>query len=146
MPSQDDAPMQRDRRGNGPHHAEDRGGAVRRSRVVELWARGKIVCLFDIFDEQRTRALRRGREPIELDLLVTDLAQGHQVTLIGSDVDQLVRLEKARDCRVLVILRPSQLDGKIEIAPIFETKAHNRVRDRGPPSNKQETDRAIAIS
>src|SRR5215472_16408500 len=110
---QDDAPVERDRRCHGAHHVEDRGCAVRRERVVEPRACGQIVCLLDVFNEQRTRARWRGPEPIELDLLVAHLAQGHQVALIGSDVYQLVRLEKARERRVLIILRPSQLDREI---------------------------------
>src|SRR5215813_15334791 len=74
MPGQDDAPVERDRRCYRVHHVEDRGSTVRRERIVETRVRGKVVCLFDVFDEQRTRSLGRCPEPIKLNLLVTNLA------------------------------------------------------------------------
>src|SRR2546430_883461 len=59
MPGQNDAPVEGDRRCYRVHHVEDRGGTVRREYVVETWVYGKVVCLFDVFDEQRTGALWR---------------------------------------------------------------------------------------
>jgi len=76
-------------------------------------------------------------------LLVTLLAQGHQVALVGTDVDQLMRLEKAGNGRVLVILRASQLDREIEITPVIEPKAHDRVGDRRHhPMNQKQVERS----
>jgi hypothetical protein len=46
----------------------------------------KIVCFFDVFDEQCADPRWRGPEPIKLDLLVADLAKGQQIALIGADV------------------------------------------------------------
>ena len=57
MPSQNDAPIEWNRRCNGAHHVKNRCGAVCRNRVVEPRVCGKIVCLLDVFNEQRAGAL-----------------------------------------------------------------------------------------
>src|SRR6516162_3169380 len=143
MPSQNDAPIEWNRRCNGAHHVKNRGGAVCCNGVVESRVCGKIVCLFDIFNKQGAGALRRCLKPIKLDLLVADLAQRHQITLIGSDIHQLVSLEESGNGRILVILRPSQLDREIEIAPVLETEAHNRVGNRrSHPINQKQIERS----
>jgi hypothetical protein len=83
----------------------------------------KIVCFFDVFDEQCADPRWRSPEPIKLDLLVADLAKDQQVALIGCNVHQFVSFEKPRERRIWLILGPSYLDGEIEIAFRLRTRS-----------------------
>src|SRR5437762_8895914 len=86
----------------------------------------------DVFEETFTRARRRNRRVVKIDILLAVVcAHADHVALIGHDVDEFELPVKPTDSRVGLAKLLARLDGEAERRRVSELETYDRMRDPG---------------
>src|SRR5947208_10613910 len=86
----------------------------------------------DVFEETFTRARRRNRRVVKIDILIAVVcAHANHVALIGHDVDEFELPVEPADSRVGLAKLLARLDGKAEWRRVSELEADDGMRDPG---------------
>jgi hypothetical protein len=111
-------------------HVEHDGGAVAGQGVVELRRSAQPLGFVEIGDEQLAACLRRKPDPVEIDVLASDVAaQAQNVVLVGGDQVELELLEEAAADRECLVPLAPDLHRKRQMPAVGKAERDQRVGD-----------------